>query len=131
MRTIALSSTDGVWNPFCWQRRDVLLVPNCFLTLSRHSSLLSIAFDRSSGLHSVSAQSYCMYVQDGRPAFAHPGEGVHRSTSLISSSLLLQQCPTCLVRQILIVFMTGGRWPYTCCFVRCCLQDMFNIDHKK
>ena len=21
----------------------------------------------------------------------------------------------------------GGRWPYSCCFVRCCFQDLFNI----
>ena len=45
----------------------------------------------------------------------------------MSSSLLLQQCPTYLVHLILIVFMMGGRWPYSCCFVGCCLQDLFNI----
>ena len=41
-----------------------------------------------------------MYVRAGRPAFARPCVGVHksRSTSLMSSSLLLQQCPACLVR---------------------------------
>ena len=39
----------------------------------------------------------CMFVA-GRPAFARPCVGVHRSTSLMSSSLLLQQCPACLVR---------------------------------
>ena len=27
----------------------------------------------------------------------------------------------------LIVFMMGGRWPYSCCFVGCCLQELFNI----
>ena len=27
----------------------------------------------------------------------------------------------------LIVFVMGGRWPYSCCFVGCCLQDLFNI----
>ena len=53
--------------------------------------------------------------------------GVHRSTSLMSSSLLLQQCPSCLVRLILIVFVMGGRRPYSCYFVGCCLQDLFNI----
>ena len=53
--------------------------------------------------------------------------GVHRSTSLMSSSLLLQQCPACLVRLALIVFVMGGRWPYSCCFVGCCLQDLFKI----
>ena len=39
-----------------------------------------------------------MYVRVGRPAFARPYVGVHRSTSLMSSSLLLQQWPACLVR---------------------------------
>ena len=38
--------------------------------------------------------------------------GVHRSTSVMSSSLLLQQCPTCLVRLTWIVFVMGGRWLY-------------------
>ena len=53
--------------------------------------------------------------------------GVHRSTSLMSSSLLLQQCPACLVCLTWIVFMVGGRWPYSWCFVGCCLQDLYNI----
>ena len=42
----------------------------------------------------------------------------------MSSSLLLLQCPVCLVRLTLIVFVMGGRWPYSCCFVGCCLQDL-------
>ena len=53
--------------------------------------------------------------------------GVHRSTSLMSSSLLLQQCPACLVRLTWIVFVIGGRWPYSWCLVGCCRQDLFNI----
>ena len=52
----------------------------------------------------------------GRPAFARPYVGVHRSTSLMSSSLLLQQCPASLVRLTWIVFVMGGRWPYSWCF---------------
>ena len=36
-------------------------------------------------------------------------EGVHRSMSLMSSPLLLQQCPAFLVRLILIVFVMGGK----------------------
>ena len=67
------------------------------LTLSRHFSLLFIASGRSSGLHPESSQSCCVYVQAGCLAFARPYAGVHRSTSLMSSSLLLQQCPACLV----------------------------------
>ena len=96
-------------------------------TLSRHPSLSFIAFSRSSGLHTVSTQGCCMLVQADRPAFARSCEGVHRSTSLMSLSLLLQQCPTYLVRLILIVFVMGSRWPYSYCFVGCCLQDLFNI----
>ena len=58
-----------------------------------------------SGLHPVSAQSCCIQVLTGRPAFTRPCEGVHRSTSLTSSSQLLQQYPACLVRLILIFFV--------------------------
>ena len=94
------------------------------LTLSRHFSLSFIASDRSSGLHPVSSHSCCMYVRAGRPAFARPYAGVHRSTSLMSSSLLLQQCPACLVR---LTFVMGGSWPYSWCLVECCRQALFNI----
>ena len=94
------------------------------LTLSRHFSLSFIASGRSSGLHLVSSHSCCMFVRAGRPAFARPYVGVHRSTSFMSSSLLFQQCPACLVRLTWIVFKMGGRWPYSWCFVGCCLQDL-------
>ena len=50
------------------------------LTLSRHFSLSFIASGRYSGLHPVSSHSCCMYVRAGRPAFAQPYVGVHRST---------------------------------------------------
>ena len=95
------------------------------LTLSRHLSLSFIA--RASGLHPVSSHSCCMYVRAGRPAFAWPYAVVHWNTSLISSSLLLQQCPECLVRQTWIVFVMRGRWPYSWCLVGCCCQVLFNI----
>ena len=87
------------------------------LILSRHPSLSFIAFGRSSGLHLVSSYSCCMYVRAGRPAFAWPYAEVRRSTSLMSSSLLLQQCPACLFRLTCIVFVMGGKWPYSCCLV--------------
>ena len=44
----------------------------------------------------------------------------------MNSSLLLQQCLACLVRLIWMVFVMGGRCPYSCCFMGCCLQDLFN-----
>ena len=97
------------------------------LTLSRHSSLLFIAFGRSSGLHPVSSQSCCMDVRVGRPAFVRSNKGVHRSTSLMSSSLRLQQCPACLVCLTWIVFVMRGKWPYSWCFVGYCLHDLFNV----
>ena len=59
----------------------------------------------------------CMYVRAGRPAFSRPYVGVHRTISLINSSLLLKQCPACLVRLTWIVFVMGGRWPYSWCLV--------------
>ena len=105
----------------------ILPLARISLTLSRHFSLSFIASNRSSGLHPVSSHSCCMYVRAGRPAFARPYAGVYRSTSLISSSLLLQQCPACLVHLIWIVFEMGGRWPYSWCLVGCCRQDLFNI----
>ena len=89
----------------------IALVARISLTLSRHSSLSFTALGRSSGQHPVSSHSCWMYVRAGRPAFARPCVGVHKSTSLMSSSLLLQQCPACLVRLIWIVFVIGGRRP--------------------
>ena len=55
------------------------------------------------------------------------GKVYYTRTYLMSSPLLLQQCPTCLVRLTLIVFVIGGRWPYSWCFVWCCLHDLFKI----
>ena len=45
----------------------------------------------------------------------------------MSSSLLLQLCPACLVRLTCIVFVMGGKWPYSWCLVGCCRQDLFNL----
>ena len=105
----------------------VMLLARISPTLSRHFSLSFIASGRSSGLHPVSSHSCCMYVRAGRPAFAWSYAGVHRSTSLMSASLLLQQCPAYLVHLTWIVFVMGGRWPYSWCLVGCCRQDLFNI----
>ena len=57
----------------------VVLVARIFLTLSRHFSQSFIPFGRSSGLHPVSSHSCWMYVRAGRPAFARPYVGVHKS----------------------------------------------------
>ena len=70
----------------------VVLVARISLTLSRHFSLSVIASGRSSGLHPVSSHSCWMYIRASRPAFARPYEVGNRSTLIMSSSLLLQQC---------------------------------------
>ena len=105
----------------------IALVARISLTLSRHSSLSFIALGMASGQHPVSSHSCWMYVRAGRPAFARPCVGFHKSTSPMSSSLLLQQCPACLARLTWIVFVIGGRWPYSWCLVGCCRQDLFKI----
>ena len=124
MTAIAFAS---VINHYHIHHHHIALVARISLTLSRHSSLSFIALGRSSGQHPVSSHSCWMYVRAGRPAFARPCVGIHKSTSLISSSLLLQQCPACLVRLTWIVFVIGGRWPYSWCLVGCCCQDLLRI----
>ena len=92
------------------------------LTLSRHPSLSFIASGRSSGLHPLSTQSCYGWLE----LVALLCSGFHRSTSFMTSFLLLQQFTGCLVRLIFIVFVMGGRWTYSW-FLGCCLQDLFNI----
>ena len=120
-------SDDDILKTKHHHHHHLALVARISPTLSRHSSLSFIALGRSSGQHPVSSHSCWMYVRAGRPAFARPCVGVHKSTSLMSSSLLLQQCPACLVRLTWIVFVIGGRWPYSWCLVGCCRQDLFKI----
>ena len=98
-------------------------------TLFRHPSLTFIAPDWHSRLHPVSTQSWCLQVFDGRPTLARPCVGVHKRTSLMNSSLLLQQCPACLVHLTWMVWEMGGRWPYNCCFMVCCFQDLFKTSY--
>ena len=100
----SLSVDDNISSSSC------RATPSISLTLSCRFSLSFIAFDRSSGLHPVSSHSCYMYIRAGRPAFARSYEGVHRSTSFMSSSLLLQPCPAYLVRQLTITRHAGHCW---------------------
>ena len=109
----------------------VVPLARIFLTLSCHFSLSFIASGRSSGLHPVLSHSCCMYVQAGRLAFARSYVEVHRSTSFISSSLLLQQCSACLVRLIWIVFVMGGRWPYSWCLYSQMVPNILKLNYLK
>ena len=102
----------------------VALSARIFLTVSRHTSLSSIDFGRSSALHPDRHRAAaCRFELDFLPLLVH----VQGSTGVNHPSLLLQQCPACLVCLILIVFVMGGRWLYSFCFVGCCFQDLFNI----
>ena len=76
-----------------------------FLTLSCHQSLWSITPGMSSRLHSVSTLNWCKYL------LVDQHWRIYEKTLLMSSPLLFQQCPTCLVWEM------GDRWPYSCCFV--------------
>ena len=109
-----------------FHHNHVVLPARISLTLSHQLSLSSISSGWSSRPHLVLAQSCCILVLAGRPTFARPYEGVHRSISLMTSSLLFQQCPACLVRLTWIVFEMYGRLLYSCCFVGCFLQAFFN-----
>ena len=118
---------NPLYKTYHHHHHHVVLVAQTSLTLSHHFFLSFIASGRSSRQHPVSSHSCWMYVHAGRPAFARPCVGVHKSTSLMSLSLLLQECPACLVRLTWIVFVIVGRWPYSWCLVGCCRQDLFNI----
>ena len=65
-----------------------------------------------------------MWVFVSWPILVHPCFGFHR-TSLMTSFLLFQQYPTCLVCLNWVVFEIGGKWLYSCCFVGCYFQDLF------
>ena len=75
-------------------------------------------------------RAYTLFLEENSKTFAQPWEGIDKSTSLMSSSLVLQQLPTCLVCRIWIIFVIGGRWLYSCSFVGCCLKDMFITDRS-
>ena len=83
----------------------------------------SIAPGRYSKLHPVSA------LLAGRPTFEQLCIGVNWRTSLMSSSLLPQQCSTILVRLTRMICVMGSKWPDTCSFVWCCFQHFFKNQH--
>ena len=88
------------WYIYIYIYHHIALVARISLTLSRHSSLSFIALGRSSGQQPVSSHSSWMYVRAGRPAFARPCVGVHKSTSLMSSPLLLQHSYYILIKDV-------------------------------
>ena len=50
--------------------------------------------------------------------------------SLMNTPLLLQEFSACLVCLTWMSNEMGGKWPYSCCFVGCCNQDIFKIAYS-
>ena len=132
------------WNTLCIKKIQSFIflfsVSHCYLlhhheappaqnslTLSCHPSLSSIAPGRSSRLHPY-ISTELLYIGSSWWScfclFLWRGPQEHVAYELY---LLLHQCPACLVRLTWIVFVMGGWWLHSCYFVRCCLQDLFNI----
>ena len=77
---------------------QVILIAQNSLTLTYHPSLSFIALSKAFRLYSVSTQSWCIQVLAGWLTLVCLCVGVYKRTSLISSFLLLQQCPAYFVR---------------------------------
>ena len=114
-----------LWYSINWNHHHHVVLPvRTSLTLSRHSSLSFWKVLRATSC----ILTELLYVGPSwSSCFCSAIWGSHRRTSVMSLSLLLQPCPACLVRLTWIVFVMGGRWPYSWCFVRCCLQDLFKL----
>ena len=70
----------------------------------------------------------CSHVIVSRPTLTSPHDGINCRTSLITSSLVLQQFFTCLVRLIWMALEVRIKGPYSYCFVGYCyFQDLFNV----
>ena len=97
------------------------------LILSRYPYLSSIALGTSFREYPVFVQIWWMYDFADRPILVCSCVGVYRWTLLVSSLLLLQQCPTCLVCLTWMVCEMVGKYPYRCWILECCFWDLFNM----
>ena len=95
------------------------------MTLSFHHSLSAIVLGWSSRQHPVSTQNWWKYVFAGLSTLVCPCVGVHSNKLLMSLSLFLQQCPACFVHFTWMFCEMRGKWPYSCCFLEYCFQDLF------
>ena len=77
--------------------------------------------------HSQQVFQTTLVVLVGQSTLAHQCEGVDIKTLLMSSFLFLQEYPVCFICLIWIVLEMEGKCLYSCCFMGCCYQDLFNI----
>ena len=62
---------------------------------------------------------------------ANAGVSMSRSPENITCKLVLASSivPSMSCLSYLDCFEMGGKWPYSCCFVGCCFQDLFKAPH--
>ena len=87
------------------------LVPH----LSKKLSKLPQRWLTNKNVHQLCADTGC------RLTLVCQWVGDYRKTLLMYSFSLLQQW---------MVYKMGGKWPYSCYFVRCCSQDLFKTAHS-
>ena len=102
-----------------WFHHQVTPATRSNLTLSHCPSLSTIALSRSSKQHPVFTQSWCNCLLTSQQWDFHLLESIRKCH--MSSSKLLQQCPSCLFCLTWLVYEMEDR----CCFVGCCFQDLF------
>ena len=89
--------------------------------------LFSVITGHSLGdLTPLQRSSWC--ILQPQPTGQHLFVRVHKVTSLKSWSLLLHHSRSHLVRLTWMVCEIESKWLYTCCFVGCCLQDLFKTE---
>ena len=100
------------------------LTPQISLTFSYHLSLSSIHYYWlwTSRLYPVFVHSWCKSLLIGKYWHIY----VHKT--IIEYHLGICLCFSISTLQVLFVllekFEMGGRWPYSCCFVESCFQDL-------
>ena len=107
-----------------------LVVPpaRIFLNLSRHSSLSFITSGRSLGRYSPypDRASVCMFELVALLLICHV------RGSMGEHHLWARPCSpevSCMSGSSNFdIFVIGGRWPYSCCLVGCCLQSLNEWD---
>ena len=122
---------------------DVNMLVHCVLW--HISPLISTCHQHGYPWPSLATPAYCLSLPAGPQGYtSYPHKATVCSCELVAPSLLghvkrfigvhhlwvrpyFSSSPACLGRLTWIVFVMGGRWPYSYCFVGCCLQDLFSI----
>ena len=94
------------------------------LTLSNQSSQEAIDLDKSSRSYLLSVPKWWVQVFAGRLTLVLIYVGAHWRTAFMRSSFSSLQFRGCLGRSYRL-FEMRSKWPYSCCFVGCCFQDLF------